>query len=408
MIAGKKAIVSRIFSDQTKERYGTAMETDFQNAVGKSVGEVLCDLGDFAAAPAPVPRKKNLDLCTLLPDLNMRQQLAFALLAEADLQGWQPESAENFCRRALNAQDHPELEALFAAFRAPDSGDGKLLCEKYASGFSVSGNSYWATCLAIGIDAGAIREVMDYLRRFLVVMMEFAYMEDRNPEKTYAWTYYESFNAILGELTAEAEPEPLPLKVRAIGGSSGKRGEDGYLLSLGVDVENPNKDRMARDVRLEIVLYDRERNVIARIRDHLNCVDPGAVYHYGVTRRIRGAAVSDISADAQAASFLRLSTPIMKHLTLTDLRATRKDGNVSLTGTLSGTYDRPLRSLVMHYQLLSRENRILGGADLWFFDGIAAGETKKISFGPGLPIPEGNKVVCSFDFDASELLSDPG
>ena len=76
------------------------METEFQKAVGKGIGEVVRDIADFLSTPFVINKERQLDLCTLIPDLNMHEQFSFALLSEAQTQGWEKETAENFYRRA--------------------------------------------------------------------------------------------------------------------------------------------------------------------------------------------------------------------------------------------------------------------------------------------------------------------
>ena len=64
------------------------METEFQKAVGKGIGEVMRDIADFLSTPFIINEERQLDLCTLIPDLNMHEQFSFALLSEARTQGW--------------------------------------------------------------------------------------------------------------------------------------------------------------------------------------------------------------------------------------------------------------------------------------------------------------------------------
>ena len=233
------------------------METEFQNAVGKGIGEVMRDISEFLSTPFIINEKRQLDLCTLVPELNMHEQFSFALLSEAHTQGWDAETAENFYRHACGkVVDAEVVNAMIMAFRDRDSKEYRTYAQKYGNRFSALDGSYWATALALGIDAGQVSEVMQYLRVFTVCLMEFAYMEDRNPDVTYTWCYYDAFRQMLDELVSEPEPEPLPLKVRSLGGSAGKREQDTYYLSLGVDIENPNLDRLARGVQLDIVLKD--------------------------------------------------------------------------------------------------------------------------------------------------------
>ena len=382
------------------------METEFQNAVGKGIGEVMRDFTDFLSTPFIVHKQRQIDLCSLVENLNMHEQFSFALLAEADAQGWKREEAENFYRRACYVIDESIQNAMIDAFRDRDSAEFRAYNQKYGNQFTALDGSYWSTVLALGIDAGQVGDIMRYLRLFTVCLMEFAYMEDRNPDETYTWSYYESFRKMLDDLTAEPEPAPLPLKVRALGGSAGKREQDTYQLSLGVDIENPNADKMARDIRIDITLKDREGKVIAVIADRLQSLDPGAIYHYGVTRKIRGAAVASIAATAKAASHLKLPYPIMKHISLSGLRLKRSGEGMQFIGTVHGEYDRPLRSMVLHYQFLSADNKILGGGSEWILDGLEANGSHDVCSKIPVSIANTAKVVYSIDFDAVELVAD--
>ena len=392
------------FNSFFKERQ-IKMETEFQNAVGKGMGEVVRDISEFLSTPFVIHQEKQIDLCALLPDLNMAEQFSFALLSEAEAQGWEPDAAESFYRHAVALTvDDSVVNAMIHAFRDKSSDAFLAYQRKYGNRFSSLDGSYWATCLALGIDADQVGDILKYLRLFTVCLMEFAYMGDRNPCATYTWNYYESFRAMLDELTAPPEPAPKDLKVRAIGGTAGKRDGDSYVLSLGVDIHNPNPNRMARGIVIDITLKAKDGSVITVIRDQIQNIDPGTVYHYGVTRKIRGAATAGISVTAKASGFLKLSTPIMKHARLTSMRLSTREGGIHLSGTVHSEYDRTLRSIALHYQFLSQDNKILGGGNEWLFDALEAG--KDVTFTSDIPVEIQNtaKAVYSVDFDAIELI----
>lgn len=381
------------------------METEFQKAVGKGAGEVMRDIADFLAYPCIIEPQKNVDLRTLLPDLNMREQFSFALLSEAMEQGWDFDRAEIFYRRACSGEVEEEvIRSMLAAFKNPDGAEYLAYQKKYGCYFRMLDGSYWSTCLAVGIDIDKVPEVMHYLRLFTVCLMEFAFMGDSNPAKTYTWCYYESFRNMLDELIKEPDPDPEPLKVRAVGGSAGKREQDNYPISLGVDIENPNQGLMAKDIAIDITLKDRDGNVIAKIGDKLECLDPGVVYHYGVTKKIHGTAIASIAATAKPAGYLHLQTPLMKHIELSSLRLSKIDGGMQLSGKMTSRYQSPLRSIMLHYQLLDADNKILGGGNEWIFDGLDAAQTASFESKITVPMPRAAKVVYSFDFNALELI----
>ena len=381
------------------------METEFQNAHGKAIGEVMRDINDFLATPCIINSKKKIDLCTLVADLNMHEQFSFALLSEAEAQGWSQESAESFYRNAVRGVVSEQVtNRMVAAFRNRQSDLYRDYDARYGNRFSALDGSYWATALALGIDADRVGDVLRYLRTFTVTLMEFAYMEEGNPDATYTWCYYDSFCGMLEELTREPDPAPQPLRVSALGGSAGKRTGDAYPLSIGLDVENPNADRMARGVQLDITLKDKNGHVITVIADKLQSLDPGATYHYGITRRIRGAAVASFSATVKATSYLKLTTPIMNHVSLSLSRVETTDAKTTLEATLSSQYDCPLRALVLHYQFRNEQGRILGGGSEWLMSGIAPNAPQDVKLHVPVSIREIAGVISSVDFDALELI----
>lgn len=380
------------------------MDTELQNRIGKSAGEVARDIADFLSCSCTVRGQKEMDLASILPELNMREQFAFAFLMEAHTQGWEPAAAEGFLLRAYSpVVSSQAIEGILEAFRDPHSEAFASYLVRYGCDFGLSSPSYWTSALAVAIDAKAIPQLMAYLREFLFCLMEFAYMEERNPEKTYAWSYYESFNRILAELTTPEET-PDPLKIRAIGGTAGKKEGNDYLLTLGVDLENPNPSHMAWNIQIDITLKDKEGNVITVIADQIHCIDPNSVFHYGITRKIRGEAVAHISATAKAGAFTKLSTPIMNHFKLVKPSIKRNEGEGRLSGTLVGSYDCSISSYALHYQFLSAENKILGGGSEWFYEEFPAGGEKSFSMRCPVPVKNAAKVVYSVDFNVQELL----
>ncbi len=380
------------------------MQNEGLNIVGKSAGEIARDFADFLSLSCIVQGRQEMDFANLLPELNMKEQFSFALLMEALTQGWEPQAAENFYTRICAPLVGEEIaSSMLEAFRNPDGELFASYLERYGASFGISSRSYWTSCLAVAIDAQEIRRLMEYLRSFELCIMEFAYMGDCNPETTYVWGYYDSFQKILDEL-ASPTPNPEQITVRALGGSSGSKTEDSYTLSLGVDLQNPNAQHMAWNVAVDVTLKDKDGNVITVISDKINCMDPSAVFHYGITRKIKGQAVAHISAAARAETFTKLSTPIMKHILLSGVSMKKGETTSALSGKLSSHYDCPISSFALHYQLLNAQNKIIGGGSEWFFDSLAANGER--SFTAKLPVSFKNaaKVVYSVDFDAKELI----
>lgn len=207
------------------------METDYLNTAGKNAGEIARDIADFLSLPCVIHGKRDIDLATLLPDLNMHEQFSFALLMEAYTQGWTPDAAEQFFRHAVAPSVGDAVtEKMLAPFRAPESREFGVAVVKYGYGFDLTVPSYWSSCLKLAIQAKAVPALMNYLKLFMICLTEFAYMDGRKPKETYAWNYYQTFEKILDDLEKPDLPPSLPVTVCAVGGSSGKRENQTYFL----------------------------------------------------------------------------------------------------------------------------------------------------------------------------------
>ena len=376
------------------------METEYLNTAGKSAGETARDIADFLALPCVLHGKKDIDLANLLPDLNMKEQFSFALLMEAFTQGWDPDAAEQFYRHAVAPSvGEAVTEKMLAVFRAPEGREFSTNVIKYGYGFDLTVPSYWSSCLKLAIQAKEIPVLMNYLKLFMICLTEFAYMDGRKPKETYAWNYCETFGKILDDLEKPDLPPSLPVTVRAVGGSSGKRENQTYFLSLGVDLQNPNTDRALQNIKVDITLKDRDGNIIDIISDRVTSIDPGAIFHYGITRRVRGAAVAQIFAKARATGFLPADTAAMRGIRLEKVSIKRDEHYEILKGTMVSSYDRELPAFALHYQYLNKQNKIVGGGCEWFFDGLPAGGEKPFRAGCAVPIPGAARIVYSIDFD---------
>ena len=377
------------------------MEIQFRDAVGKSTGEVIRDISDFLSTTCIIHSKKQIDLCSLLPDLNMHEQFLYALLCEAKLQGWDSANSERFCRLSCaEAMGSEAFDRMLQAFAA-SSQEWQTYTKKYSNRFSLFDGSYWATALALGIDSNQVETVMHYLRLFTVTLTEFAYMENANPESTYAWGYYESFRKMLDDLIAPPAPQLQIPKIRAIGGSVGKRQGDTYILSLGVDVENPNAEHLANDIDLNITLKDQNREIITVIKDRIAAIPPKSIYHYGVTRRICGATTASLSAKATAGEYQKIQSPFPQ-FTPNSAKLRKENDQTKLSCILHSDQELVEQPLAVHYQFLSADHKILGGGSEWKL--AEPIEQNALPFSTTLPIliKGACKIVCSVSFEAKK------
>ena len=377
---------------------------DYKEIAGKSAGEVARNIAEFLSRKLVVQGRRQMNLANLLPDLNMQEQYSFALLMEAQTQGWEWASAENFYLRFCAPSVGNEVaNAMLTAFRNQDGPQFAAYREKYGCEFSLSSRAYWSSCFAVAVDAKAVPQLMDYFQNFVFSLLQFAYMGSRNPDHTYAWKYYNAFQSILTDLTAPIE-HPCQLEIKGLGATPGKTDGDSYELSFGLDILNPNASHMAWNVKIDVCLKDQNGEIITTIQDQIHCIDPSGVFHYGFTRKIRGNRVAHISASAKAGQFSKLTIPLMKHIAMQKISINRQSSPQMLNGVLKNNYDCPLYSYALHFQFLNGEYKILGGGSEWFFEEFKVGEEKPFSIPCPVPIKGATKIVYSIDFNAQDLL----
>ena len=380
------------------------INTDHKDIAGKSAGEVARGIANFLSESLVVQGRRKMDLAKLLPDLNMHEQYSFALLMEAKTQGWEWGAAENFYLRfCAPAVGNEVANAMLAAFRNPESAQFAEYQSKYGCEFGLSSRAYWSSCFAVAVDAKAVPQLMKYFQGFVFSLLQFAYMGNRNPEHTYAWKYYASFQNILTDLTTPIE-HPSPLEIKGLGATPAKAVDGSYDLSFGLDILNPNASHMAWNVKVDVVLKDQNGEIITTVQDQIHCIDPSGAFHYGFTRKIHGNRVAHISASAKAGQFSKLTIPLMKHIAMQKISINRQATPQMLNGVLKNNYDCPLYSYALHYQFLNAECKILGGGSEWFFEEFQAGEEKPFSIPCPVPIKGAAKIVYSIDFNAQDLL----
>ena len=61
---------------------------------------------------------------------------------------------------------------------------------------------------------------------------------------------------------------------------------------------------------------------------------------------------------------------------------------------------------ITHYQLLTDQNKIVGGGNEWILDGMQPHADLTVNSTLALTVPNAAKAVYSIDFDAIELVRD--
>lgn len=195
----------------------------------------------------------------------------------------------------------------------------------------------------------------------------------------------------------------LPLKVVKVGGTTGAKDRNGYFNALlGVDIENPNKTKMASNISLEITLTDAEGNIVDVITDTLYCIDAGTTFHYGTEKVWMHGKVGRISASAYAGSFFDVGDiKFMDGTKFTNPAVQHGDGDCTLTGWLKSNYTKNIENCYVYYQYI--ENGKIVGGNYETINFLPAGATRAIKSTSTVDVKM-SSFNYSIDFDLSSIL----
>lgn len=199
--------------------------------------------------------------------------------------------------------------------------------------------------------------------------------------------------------------QELPLKVEKVGGTLGPVDRDNCrTVCVGVDIVNPNKNKMASFITVEVTLSDANGNVVDVINEDIYHIDAGATFHFGYTKVWVNGSVVNISANAYARGFVDTNKTAMDGTSF---------GNCSLNndfaanictvgGLLKSDYNRPIQGCTVHFQIVNASGKIIGGDNV-YLDYLPAGQTRSISSDLSLCIQGGSKIIHSIDFDLRQM-----
>lgn len=412
------------------------MERDFRNAVGKQPGEIARDIALFLELPCVIRRDKEIDLSHLLPNLNIRGQVAFALFSELLSGTDTPDEAEaHFRGLAEPAYGADAVTAVAEAFCNRDGTDYRAMAARYGANFTLDDEGFWPSCLALALDAGAeaTASLMNYFRQFTFLLLEVAYREDCRPDTPYVWGYYESFHAVLenlcdavlsseskedqtaqnGEETPSVSPskhietplenpsesvEKPKITVSAVGCRCGSARENGYPITLGCDLCNTHPTIAAENLTVCFHLYNPGGKEAAVIRETVRRIEPGAVFHLGLTKQARGARIARVSVTATVggASTGRTDAKIG---TLESPSILQKDGRTVLSGSFLCDAEAAGGPVRFFAQLRNADGRIIGGGTVRI--SAVPGERIPIAFPIPLSMPDAVKLAWSAEAEGA-------
>lgn len=173
-------------------------------------------------------------------------------------------------------------------------------------------------------------------------------------------------------------------------------------MLLGVDIENPNKTKMAANISLEITLTDASNNIVDVINDTLYCIDADTIFHYGNQKVWMRGNVARISASAYAKEFIDTDgKKFMDGTQFTNPAVQHGNGDCTLTGWLKSNYTKNIEKCYVYYQYI--ENGKIVGGNYEIINFLPAGATRAIKSTSTVDVKM-SSFNYSIDFDLSSIL----
>jgi len=337
--------------------------------------------------------------------------LAYVITADADIARQELSNFDAICKLLGHGIKTAEYLAML---KVKAGSQFRSLKEKYSHDFSGDDvkTNMWAMMMSVSVPVGESDAFMDNIvHPYVDVLIEFI-KEDGNVEEAEM----EYMNRILASITnvlnllkeafgnnGAASSDELPLKVVKTGGTMGPKDSDGdFNILLGVDIENPNRTKLAANVSIEITLTDANGRVVEVINDSLYCIDAGATFHYGVEKKWIHGDVKSISATAYAREYVDVGDKtFMDGAVFSNFSLAHGHNDCDLTGQLKSCYNKGIEKCYVYYQFIEN-GRIVGG-NFAIVDYLPAGATRSIKDTSFVDV-KASKLEYSIDFDLGSML----
>lgn len=154
----------------------------------------------------------------------------------------------------------------------------------------------------------------------------------------------------------------IKIKMSRSGASLGNNNGE-YLALIGAELINNNKNAIALDVVVEVICYDKDKNVIATNRDIIPAIDQNSKFYYGIEINTHEKELYTYSLNVLASQFIRV-IPNYPRLTnvirINDLRLTSLKDGYSLRGSIKNPYEGMVAPSI-YFILYDDSKDIIGG-----------------------------------------------
>lgn len=200
----------------------------------------------------------------------------------------------------------------------------------------------------------------------------------------------------------------LPLKVTAVGVTvqSNGYGSNECNISFGAEIVNPNPDKIALGVNVEIVLLDNAGRILNVVHKRIWFIDANTTFHFGYEEWCLDDRISNFKINADADEFAdrgNLTSKFTDFLKVSNLNyiCGRNDDD-AITGIISNLINVPLDAVALYYHGVDKNGKILGG-NWQYIDEFGANRNYTMHRTSVVQIKPTN-IRYSFDYNISDLL----
>ncbi len=201
----------------------------------------------------------------------------------------------------------------------------------------------------------------------------------------------------------------MPLKVVKTGGTVSPNGysKTECNISIGAEILNPNKNKVALNVDVEIVFLDSSGRIFDVKHSRINFIDANTTFHFGYEEWCLDNRITNFRVNASAEHYSDRGGITMNFadvIKMSDLNYIlgRDDEDDSFAGVVTNLFNVPLDNVSVFYHCVDSNDDIVGGN--WaYVDVLGANRNYTVQKSASVNL-KASKIKYSFDYDIKDFL----
>ncbi len=201
----------------------------------------------------------------------------------------------------------------------------------------------------------------------------------------------------------------MPLKVVKTGGTVSPNGysKTECNISIGAEILNPNKNKVALNVDVEIVFLDSSGRILDVKHRTINFIDANSTFYFGYEEWCLDNRISNFRVNANADYYSDRGGITMNFadvLKMSDLNYIlgRDDEDDSFAGVVTNLFNVPLDDVSVYYHCVDSNGDIVGGN--WVYvDELGANRNYTVHKSSTVNL-KASKIKYSFEYNVRDLL----